>query len=126
MTRAKSIRNASLTDADIPGIRKRVQTKQTTVAEEADRFDVGIETIRRAVRGETFRHIKDFLPEPGVPGHRAPVATKHPIPAPDAADAAASLKRFQEQVAAPDGMKDAVDEFLARRKGSEDKKEGDK
>jgi hypothetical protein len=123
MTRSKSIRNASLTDGDIPGIRKRIQTKQTTVAEEADRFDVGIETIRRAVRGETFRHIKDFLPEPGVPGHRAPVATKHPVPAPDAADAAASLKRFQEQVRAPDGMKDAVDDFLRTRKGDGGKSE---
>lgn len=60
----KSIRNARLVDGDIPGLRSRLANGQSTVAEEADRFGVGIETIRRANRGETFRHIPFGLEQP--------------------------------------------------------------
>lgn len=60
----KSIKNARLTDGDIPGLRARLANGQSTVAEEADRFGVGIETIRRANRGETFRHIPFGLEQP--------------------------------------------------------------
>lgn len=60
----KSIKNARLADGDIPGLRSRLATGQSTVADEADRFGVGIETIRRANRGETFRHIPFGLEQP--------------------------------------------------------------
>jgi len=47
--------NAKLTRADVDGIRARVLVeKSTTVKIEAERFMVGRETIRRALRGETF------------------------------------------------------------------------
>lgn len=61
--KGKSIMHASLLESEIPGLRERVKKGWTTTAQEADRFGVGVETIRRAVRGETFRNVREGLPE---------------------------------------------------------------
>lgn len=111
-------KNSILTDEDIPGIRHRIKTSQSTVPEEADRFGVGIETIRRAVRGETFRHVKDYLPgEPVLPADRAPHATRHPVPIPEdlAEEANESLRRVRESLGTPEEQKGAVEDFLTKR-----------
>lgn len=94
----------TLIDEDIPGLRYRVLNKLTTVAQEADRYSVGLETIRRAVRGETFRHIRDFLPDP-------------PLAKPPKEDhrAEESLQRVKESLG-EDAEESAVDKFLAARK----------
>lgn len=69
------IQNSRLAPAEIPGLRHRVKSGVTTARQEADRYGVGVETIRKAVRGDTFRNIREFLPaEPTVPpayGRRA-------------------------------------------------------
>jgi hypothetical protein len=113
----RSIKNAALADSDIPGLRRRILTKQTTVAQEADRFDVGIETIRRAVRGETFRHIRDYLDEPTGPGLRPEVATRVPVEPPDeiAQKAEESLKKVLGAGNKDVEEQDAVDRFLEAR-----------
>lgn len=125
----RSIKNARLVDGDIPGLRKRIITGQTTVNEEADRYGVGVETIRRAVRGETFRHIRDFLDDPHIPGHHAEHATRDPlpeVPADLAEEARRSLKKVQDAQNGELEREDSVDFFLDARKGKIDPTKGGK
>jgi hypothetical protein len=49
--------NAKLRDEDVLAMRERLRLGKSTVDEEADYFGVARETIRKANRGETFRHI---------------------------------------------------------------------
>ena len=114
----------SLTDADIPGLRRRVLSKATTTSQEADRYGVGVETIRRAVRGETFRHIPDYLETDPLPGDRPPMATKHEVAAPPVAEAEESLKKFRDALDKETEAGDAVDKFLDIRKGRIDPTKG--
>lgn len=55
----KSLKNAKMTQADADGIRARATIwhgpSAAFVHAEADRYDVGIETIRRVLRNETYR-----------------------------------------------------------------------
>lgn len=55
----KSLKNARMTQADADGIRQRAAEwrgpSAAFVHAEADRFEVGIETIRRVLRNETYR-----------------------------------------------------------------------
>ena len=53
-----------LTDAEVPGLRYRLRHGLSTVHEEADRYGVGVESIRRANRGDTFRHVREGLETP--------------------------------------------------------------
>lgn len=58
------IRTAKLTEADVLGMRKRVLVDQvSTVKMEADRFGIARETVRRALRGETFRAVGNLAME---------------------------------------------------------------
>lgn len=50
--------NARLTDEDVLALRARLRRGESTVEEEAERYNVARETIRKANRGETFRHLK--------------------------------------------------------------------
>jgi len=55
----KALRTAKMTDNDVRGMKHRLLTGQTSVQQEAMRFRVARETIRRAYRGETFQHLVD-------------------------------------------------------------------
>ena len=105
----KSIKNARLVDSDIPGLRARLASGQSTVAEEADRFGVGIETIRRANRGETFRHIPFGLDQPKqVVERRAGFA----VPSEEINRSLEKLQGMQRQ----ESGENPVDFFLEARK----------
>ena len=102
-----------LIDGEIPGLRKRVKMKLTTVKEESRRYGVGVESIRRAVRGDTFGHILDGLEymTPAMPGVQ--MAGEEEV--------AASLKRLAEKLGETEKEDDAmtggaVDGFLSARK----------
>jgi hypothetical protein len=61
----KALGNAKMTDSDVRGMKARIATGQSTVKQEAMRFHVARETIRRAYRGETFEHLvkEEMVPE---------------------------------------------------------------
>jgi hypothetical protein len=85
-----SIRTAKLTDDEVLLLRARkARGERVNVKEEADRFGCGLETIRKALRGDTFRHL---LPGKVVTGRipDAPVISE--------TEAEASLKRFLSEV----------------------------
>jgi hypothetical protein len=112
MTRSKSIMNATLLESEIPGLRDRVKRKLTTPYQEADRYGVGVETIRRAVRGETFRNVREGLPEGVEPTVKNYGRRKDDVVS--AEDAKKSLERFIEDTPTPPA--DPVEDFLQRRK----------
>lgn len=54
----KSLRTAKLLDDEVLALRARRERGETiNVKAEADRFGCGLETIRKALRGDTFRHL---------------------------------------------------------------------
>lgn len=57
--------NAKMTYEDVRGMKERIFTGQSSVQQEAMRFQVARETIRRALRGETFVRlvVEDELPD---------------------------------------------------------------
>lgn len=112
----RPLRTGKLLDSEIPDLRRRVRSKATTVAQEADRYDVGIETIRRAVRGETFRHIREGLDDVFEP----PAVERRTDRLPTPEEIAESQRKFLESHRAAENQREAVDEFLRKRS------EGDK
>lgn len=128
MSRDKySIQNSRLLPGEIPGIRLRVKgdhlrgiPSTTTVYQEADRYGVGVETIRRAVRGETFRNVREGL----APLPEDDVGPKYGRRATDVVseeDAKASLERLTSKPPEePPDLNGSVDDFLNRRKGGEE------
>lgn len=109
-----SIKNARLIATEIPGLRHRVKTKLTTVMQEADRFGVGVETIRRAVRGETFRFVKEGL-EPVEEVTYGRRATDPAIPPEEINKSLERLRELQTS-SVEDGGRGAVDLFINQRK----------
>lgn len=87
-----TIRTAKLTDDEVVSLRARKARGETiSTKAEADRFACGVETIRKILRGDTFRHL---LVEHG--------ASVPPI-GPSEAEMAASLAAFLGQVKAAGG-----------------------
>lgn len=114
--------NARLAATEVPGIRQRIRGGLTTVYQEADRYAVSVETIRRAVRGETFRFVREGLPDAEAPGVRYGRRREDVV---KEDDAKASLERFMAEgnklpadPTAP--TDDGVDDFLSIRKGKGD------
>lgn len=80
--------NVKLTDDEIILLRARkARGERVDPKVEADRFGCGVETIRKILRGDTFRHL---LALPAVT----------PDVGPSEEEAAASLQRFLSEVAA--------------------------
>lgn len=105
--------SASLTDADIPGLRQRIGDKVTTVAEEADRYGVAPETIRRAVRGDSFRHVREGLP---TSGKRPTLRLRPANPLPSLEEEAKrSLEGFLKKEEEQPPPSDALDDIIKRK-----------
>lgn len=85
-----------LVDADVPGLRARLTAGETTVQQEADYFACGCETIRRAWRGETFRHVLEGLAPPKSGTHPL-LARQPPVRAAEVEGVLASLAGVQEE-----------------------------
>ncbi len=116
-----SIQNARLLPAEVPGLRERLKMKLTTVYQEADRYGVGVETIRRCARGETFRFVREGLPETEPLPADDPVGPKYGRRATDAvheSDAVESLRKVIDGQAGIDPTvvgTGAVEDFIKRR-----------
>lgn len=109
-------RNSRLVATEVPGLRQRIKGGLTNPYQEADRYGVGVETIRRAVRGETFRFVKEGLPE-------ATETTRYGRRKDDLvreSDAKESLERFMAEgnrlEPPPEVEGDGVQDFLNMRK----------
>lgn len=72
--------NAKLTPADVLSIRGRLASGMSTVKQEADRFHVGIETIRRAARGDTYRFVEGRRADDRPIGEEDPPLGAEPTP----------------------------------------------
>lgn len=121
----QSIQNARLLPSEIPGIRERVRTHATTVYQEADRYGVGVETIRRAVRGETFRNVREGLAVPQT-DEVGPKYGRRATDVVSAEDADRSLEKLlrDQQARETDPTKGVVDEFLSQRGGGPEERRG--
>jgi hypothetical protein len=51
---------AKFTDADVQRVRMLGDSRKMSVVELADVYDCGLETIRRLLRRETFRHVPEL------------------------------------------------------------------
>ena len=86
----RSLKNAKLTEQEVIGMRQRVLIDQvSTVKIEAQRYGLARETIRRALRGETFVNAGGHLEEAGL----APV--NHPM-SPGMEEIHASIRKLAE------------------------------
>ena len=60
---SKPLRTAKLTDDEVVALRARkARGEPISVKAEADRFQCGLETIRKILRGDTFRHLMKDVP----------------------------------------------------------------
>lgn len=53
----RPLRTAKFTDAEVRDLRQRASREGVDVREEADRFGVAPETVRKILRGDTFRWV---------------------------------------------------------------------
>lgn len=107
---AKSLHNAKILPHEALEIRLRVQSGQSTPTQEADRFHVGVETIRRIVRRETHRFVEEVeIPVGNVPKRR--VTDQIPADLLEI-EARESKERF---IAGQTPQEDAVEFFLEKR-----------
>lgn len=112
-----TLKNSKLTFPEVESMRKR-QTRWVEqgypsgefVRQEALRFGVAFETIRRALRGETFNRTAPVLLGEGE---------EHPQDDPDDSGAEASLRRLQAALAESPGAKQA-DAAIEAMKGGFD------
>ena len=90
------MKHAKLTDAEVLLLRARkARGEDIIVKDEATRFACGVETIRKILRGDTFRHL---LAESVT----SPLAAE-----PTEAEMAASLSAFLSQVKTPSDTQEA-------------------
>lgn len=54
----RPLRTAKFTDAEVRALRERDALDLVDVRDEADRFGCTPETIRKVLRGDTFRHVR--------------------------------------------------------------------
>ena len=86
---------AKMSDRQVVDMTRRLNAGLTTVKEEAIRFGVGTETIRRARRGDTFPHLQVDNPERAIVGE---VRALSPEPTENEMQAAMSrMFRVQEE-----------------------------
>jgi hypothetical protein len=107
-----SLRNSKITQDEALGIRTRVaaagDARAAQIRIEADRYLVGIETIRRVVRGETFRFAGESVVSEALVQPQANEPSQEEIEA-----SLARLRKLQEAEAGI-SHSPAVDEFMKR------------
>lgn len=84
----RPLRTSKLTEAEVLGIRDRVNSGLSDVKTEAERYGMARETIRKLMRGETYVSV-------GGVAEELPAARNHPA-APTEDEATASLNRILE------------------------------
>jgi hypothetical protein len=103
------IRTAKLTDEEVLLLRARkARGERISVKEEADRFNCGLETIRKVLRGDTFRHL--------LKG--ASVLASRPSTGPSEDEVAASLNRFLTEVKSVEPLENPDADIHELLKGS--------
>lgn len=83
---------AKMSDREVIDMTRRLDAGLTTVRQEAIRFGVGTETIRRARRGDTFAHLKVNNPELAIIGEPRAIA-----PQPTEDELNSGLERLMEE-----------------------------
>ena len=92
--------SAKLSDRVVVDMRKRFSMGMTTAREEAVKYGVGVETIRRALRGDTFQHLMVEGAEPlGVPRPIAQIESPEEM-----MESAQRMMRLQEEIRAEKGV----------------------
>lgn len=119
-----SLRTARLTDAEVLRMRRWHAEGRLVVKAEALRYGVGVETIRRALRGDTFSHLPlsgsvEVAPMPaGVePPREAMLAEARKALEPLTDPGGAALDRFLSSIAEAkrDPGEEAVRELLSEK-----------
>lgn len=94
------LRTAKLTDDEVLLLRARkARGEHVVVKDEADRFGCGIETIRKILRGDTFRHL--LGPAPVTYAKATPVTAL-----PTEEEMEMSLLRFLSEVKSESALED--------------------
>lgn len=123
------LQTRKLTAGEVAGLKARIARGESTVRREADRYEVSVETIRRALRGDTYRHVRAADPWVGCPANQtAQSLHRHPGDAaseafaqegePTAEEAEASLERLARLLAdSPQAKAEALIREMTERGG---------